>query len=185
MLNQQPLFALVRSVLLTGLADRFGANAPQVKQVFQPQIVGATSAPVVTMQHVMSRRTGAMGRSYRAAADPADPMTGTFTQWWETTLQIGAFAARDPNAPDFMTLPSSQDFCTAASYVLQSDAGLAALAVAGVRPLRVTDLRNVPWTNERDQYEMHPSFDLTLSRPEVIVEATAPVAEFEAGAGRV
>lgn len=183
--DQITTLILVRSTLLAGLTDRFGAQAPAVRLLNQPQLVGATEGPAVTMQPILNRRYGALRRAYAPGLLPEDPMVSTSTQWWECTIQIGAFARRNPNAPDFLTLPTALDYCTAASDILQSDAGMAALEVQRVRPLRITDVRTTPWKNEADQYEMNVSFDLTLSYPTIIVSETAPAAVFENLAGRV
>lgn len=181
MRNQLDVMIFLRGVLLPALTTRFGTNAPAVRALNQPQIVGATVGPTITIQAILNRRYGVMRRAYQNG----EPMVNTSTQWMEGTFQIGAFAWRDPNEPDFLTLPAAMDYCEAAADVLQSDDGLAALGVERIRPLRVTDIRTVPWKNEADQYEFFPSFDLTLSYPRVIVGTAAPVAVFENEAGRV
>lgn len=183
---QNDLFALVRAALLAGLDARFGAGAVEVRQVFQPQQIGMPSGPAVTMQPIMRRRIGALRRKYVPGADvQADPMVGISTQWWETTLQLGAMARRDPNDPAYLTLPTAMDICSAASDILQGDEGLAALAVQRVRPLRITEVRNLQWLNESDQYQTMPNFDIVLSHPETIENATPPVVTFEPDFGRI
>jgi hypothetical protein len=112
-------------------------------------------------------------------------MVNQTTQWWETTLQIGCTARRSPTAPDFLTLPSASDICKVASDILQGDIGLIALAVERVRPLRVTQIRNVKFVNESDQYEAMPSFDLTLVYPEILESLTPPVVTVTPDFGRV
>lgn len=178
-MRQLDLFALVRATLLTGLAAR--TITAGVELVWQPQTVGMPSEPTVTMQSIMEHRYGALRRAYA----PADPMTGAMTQWWESTLQIGALARRDPQDPDFMTLPTAMDICKAASDILQSDEGLSALAVQRVRPLRITGIRNLQWVNESDQYEAMPSFDIVLVYPQTLETTTPPVVTFEPVTGRV
>jgi hypothetical protein len=178
---QNDLFALVRSVILAGLTAR-SLNDVAVRAVFQPQTVGTAAGPQVTIQAIGDRRYGALGRRDLPATNP---LAHAETQWWETTLQIGALAHRDPNDPDFMTLPSAMDICKAASDILQGDAGLAALAVQRVRPIRVTSIRNVQWVNDSDQYEAMPNFDLVLVYPQTNTTTTPPVSSFEPVTGRV
>lgn len=84
-----------------------------------------------------------------------------------------------------MSLPSAKDICKVASDILQGDEGLAALAVQRVRPLRVTDIRNLQFVNESDQYEMMPNFDITLVYPQVVESTTPPVDAIEPVFGRV
>jgi hypothetical protein len=185
---EQSLFTLVRSTLVAGLTARGSGYAGiAVRQVYQPSTIGTPAAPQITMQTIGNRRYGAPRRD---ALQPVDPdrtadMVNRLTQWWETTIQIGATARRNPTDPDFLTLPSANDICKAASDILQQDTGLAALAVQRVRPLRITDVRNVQFVNESDQYEAMPSFDLTLVYPQVLDGATPPAITVEPDFGRV
>jgi len=186
-MQSNALAALVRSTLLSGLSGLGSAYVDvQVRQVFQPSTVGNRSAPQITIQFIGARRIGSLGRRYTPASpDPDEPMTGTMLQWWETTLQVSALARRNPEDPAFLTLPSALDICKSASDILQSDAGLTALAAQTVRPLRITDIRVVQWVNESDQYESMPNFDLVLVSPETLTTSTPPVATFEPVTGRV
>ncbi len=184
---ENTLYSLIRATLLAGLAARGGAyTAVIVRPIYQPLTVGTPSTPQITMQNILpGRRYGALRRAEVLPVSPATDFTHRETQWWETTLQIGATARRNPTAPDFLTLPSAVDICKVASDILQGDTGLAALAVQRVRPLRITDVRNVQFVNESDQYEAMPSFDITLVYPQVVDSTTPPVERFEPVIGRV
>jgi hypothetical protein len=185
---EQTLFTLVRSTLVAGLTARgAGYAGTAVRQVFQPSTIGTPSAPQITMQTIGNKRYGAPRRDVvqPGSGSGFEDMVNQLTQWWETTLQIGATARRNPADPGFLTLPSANDICKAASDILQQDAGLTALAVQRVRPLRITDVRNVQFVNESDQYEAMPSFDITLVYPQVLDSATPPVITVEPDFGRV
>lgn len=186
-MQSNALATLLRNTLLAGLADKGELYEDvQVKQVFQPLTVGIPSPPQITMQFVGSYRVGALGRKYTPdPVNPDDPMTGRMLQWWNTTVQIGCTARRNPESPDFLTLPSAMDICKAASDILQSDKGLTALAAQDVRPLRIADIRLIQWVNESDQYEAWPIFDMTVVYPEVLLTTTPPVVTFEPVTGRV
>lgn len=174
------LFTLIRTTLLAGLTGPYAGVL--VRPIYQPVTIGTPSTPQITMQTIGNRRYGALRRKDNPATDP---LVHAETQWWETTIQIGATARRNPTDPAFLTLPSANDICKRASDILQGDTGLSALAVQRVRPLRITDLRNVQFVNESDQYEAMPSFDLTLVYPQVIESTTPPVVTFEPVTGRV
>lgn len=180
-MREHELFTLVRSTLLTGLTARYGAGAVSVRAVYQPQQFGAPKGPTVTMQTITARRIGALRRDYRPAGGETIP--AVMTQWWEATLQIGAIARRLPE--ETLSLPSANDILRTASDILQSDAGMTAMAAQRVRPLRIADVRNLQWVNESDQYESMPSFDLILSYPEILTAPTDPVATFEHEGGPV
>lgn len=160
------LFTLVRSTLLAGLTD------VDVIRIYQGQTVGAPSAPAITMQHIGTKRVGHVKREEMQPVGDGD-FTHVETQWLETTLQIGALNA------------GAIDNCLTASSILQSDAGLAALAVERVRPLRITDLRTVQYVNGADQFEAMPNFDVVLVYPKITVGTTPPAQSIDPNFGRV
>lgn len=180
-MRQLDLYALIRTTLLGGLTAR-SLPEVEVRAVYQPQTLGTPSKPQVTIQSISDRRYGALKRLDRPATDP---LVHTELQWWETTLQIGCTARRDPNDPNFLTMPTAMDICKVSSDILQSDWGLASLAAQRVRPLRITSIRNLQWVNESDQYEAMPNFDLTLVYPQTTETTTPPVVIFEPVTGRV
>lgn len=175
---ENALYALVRSTLLDGLTPDV-----QVKTAYQPTTVAMSSGPVVLMQTILDRRYGALLR-YDDPAGTGD-MAHRETQWWETTMQIGVTARRDPQDPAFLTLPSAMDICKQASDILQGDKGLSLLAVQRVRPLRITEIRQVRFINDSDQYEAMPSFDVVLVHPQVTTSTTPPAISLEPDFGRV
>lgn len=179
MLENQ-LLALVRSTLL-GQLDA----GVEVVQLYQPSTVGQASGPQVVMQTIGNRRYGWVKREDVQPVPPETDMTHIETQWWETTVQIGVTARRNPEDPNFLTLPSAMDICKAASDILQSDTGLTALAVQRVRPLRITEIRQVRFVNDSDQFEAMPSFDVVLVYPQMTISTTPPVTLFVPDFGRV
>lgn len=176
---ENTLLALVRSVLLAAVPG------VEVNALYQPSTVGMPSGPQILQQVIMSRRYGALRREDRWPTTPAEEFQHIETQWWETTLQIGATARLDPTDPNYMASRTAMDICKAASDALQSDTGLAALAVQRVRPLRITEIRQVRFVNDSDQYEAMPSFDVVLSHPQVTISTTPPAVTLEPDFGRV
>lgn len=180
MLENQ-LHALIRTTLLAGFAGMPGYMDVQVKRAQQPMTVGANTAPTIYAQTIIpARRVGWLGRKDRDLL--GIDLSHTETQWLETTLQLNGLAWRPPTAID---LPSAADITAAAASILQSDAGLAAMGAQRVRPLRITEVRQIYFVNERDQYEANPSFDIVLSHVQIRESATPPVVQFAPNAGRV
>lgn len=178
-MKENELFSLIRSTLLAGFALETGYEEVEVKQLFQARTMGVPEKPAILLYPVSFRRFGALGRHERQPPVPGADMIHEETQIWECTVQISGFVWRNPEAADFLTLPTSGDLVKMASNILQSDKGLAALAVQNVRPLRVTEFRNVTVINDRDEYEHNPSFDLVVTYPETRQSASPPVAQFE------
>lgn len=179
---ENELHELVRTTLLAGLADRPGFTDVAVKRLFQPSTVGVPSGPTIFVQTIGRRRVGWLKRIDIPPVAPATDFTHRETQWWETTFQVGGLARRKPTE---ITLPSSVDIVSAASDILQSDSGLKALGAQRVRPLRITNIRNLYITNDSDQYEANPSFDIVLSHVQIIDSTTPPVADIVPIIGRV
>lgn len=186
-MREDDLLTLVRSTLLAGL-PAYGAwfDQANVRSIYQPLTLGMASGPVITMQPgITRRRYGAVRREEIEAATPGDDFTHRETQWWEDTMQIGAMFRRDPASAEFSAQPSAADLCRAASDILQSDAGLAALAAQRVRPLRVTELRQTTYVNESMQYERWPTFDITLIYPQITDSLTPAASSITPDVGSV
>lgn len=184
-MTENQLFELLRTLLLAQFDAMEAYTDVVVKQMQQPRKVGVPTGPAVFIQLLGHRRVGSLKREELPPAVPGGDKVHVETQWWETTVQINALVWRDPALPNLLALPTSNDIAKMASNILQSDTGLAALAVQRVRPLRITDLRNVPIINDRDEYEQNPSFDLVLSYPEIRQSTTPPAVEIVPVLGRV
>lgn len=169
-MREQALIALVRSALL--------AEAPAGVAVLQkdnPVSVGASSTPTIYIEVVIpGLRYGVLGR--RDLDTETDDMTHEETQWLETTLQISTLVTLEDDEP------SASDLLQIAADILMGDKGLAAFAVQGVRPLRITTSRTVHFVNDRQQYEANPSFDIVLTRVQ-IRESTTPALSEITGSG--
>lgn len=162
---ERALYTLVRAALLDELPP-----GTEVQQAYQPLTTGVPTAPTVFMQTIIpARRVGWVGRR-----ETGDGMLHEETQWLETTLQIGALAWVGPESD----APTAMDLCRMAADILQGDKGMDMLGVHRVRPLRIGEVRNTYFVNDRDQYEANPSFDVVLSHVQIREGATPPVSEF-------
>lgn len=182
MLENQ-LIQLVGDTLIDGFSVYPSYLDVGVLQKYQPTITGAPSGPTIFLHHVHSKRYGVLGR--QEVNTPTPDFTHLETQWWETTIQVGCTARRNPQDPNFLTLPSALDIVNVASDILQGDKGLALLAVQRVRPLRITQVRDLRFKNDSDQYEAQPSFDIVLSHVQITESTTPPVTVTVPNVGRV
>lgn len=179
-MRETQLMVLVRSTLLAGLAD-IGApyDATTVQQRYQPGTTGMKSGANIGLMMVTSNRVGVMKRKELQPVAPATDFVHQEIQWWESTMQVSALCRLNPKDPNYLDLPTAMDVAKAASDILQGDKGLAALAAQGVRPLRVTSVRQLHFVNDSDQYEANPSFDITLSHRQTVSATTPPVSTYE------
>lgn len=101
--------------------------------------------------------------------------TNQTTQQYETTFQMMTLATQNPSTPNQQT---ASDILNAIAYILQSDSTVQTLEAQGIGILRVTDIRNPPFVDDRDRFEFGPSFDFTLTHKQVI-SSTVPILQSE------
>lgn len=102
-------------------------------------------------------------------------MTNQTTQQYETTFQIMTLATQNASTPNQQT---ASDILNAIAYILQSDSTVEILEAQGIGILRVMDVRNAPFVDDRDRFEFGPSFDFTLTHKQVI-SSTVPILQSE------
>lgn len=202
MLDNQ-LIALIGQILTSGLGGIAGLEAIAIKQANQPTQQGANSAPTIYLTKIGDKRIGTMARKAVWVPNEADsistesgdiiteesgnpigiddglPPTGTMVytqlQQYESTFQLSALATQDP--ADLTGLTAS-DILNYAAWVMQSEDCITTLEAQGIGILRVADIRNPPFSDDRQRFEYIPSFDFTLTHKQTIVK-TAPVIKTE------
>lgn len=171
MLDNQ-LFQLIISVLKANQSIA-GIAGLQVVQAYQPTRQGVATAPTIYIHKIGDRRFG-----FRSASDVWDThaaqMVHTETQKYETKFQLSALATQNPSTPNQMTASDIVNLC---AYCLQSVIAVAQFENNGVGVLRVTDVRNPYFLDDRDQPEASPSFDFTLTHDQTITSTMPIVSE--------
>lgn len=149
-----------------------GIGSVSVKQNFQPTAQGANSDPTVYLSKISDQRYGWPQR--KDEWDPDDEvMVHTETQQYQTMFQIEALVTQNPSTPDVMT---AADVLNRIAYILQSAKTIAQLEAQGIGILRVTDIRNSYFQNDREQFQAAPSFDFTLTH-KMIITSEEPAVE--------
>lgn len=166
-----PLISLVFSVFSAGFIAMgyTGPTAIAFAQNFQPTAQGVNTQNTVYLNKLGDHRYGYLERTNVWDQD-AQTMIHTETQFYETMFQINALAIQDAANVNSLT---ASDIVNLAAAILQSDASRATLIAAGVNILRITDVRNPYFMDDKDRFEADPSFDFTLEHEQVIV-STAP-----------
>jgi len=166
------LIALVISVLNAGFIAMgyTGATAIEVVQNFQPTAQGVNTQNTVYLNKLGDHRYGYLERTNVWDQD-TETMVHTETQFYETMFQVNGLAIQDPANVNSLT---ASDIVNMAAAVLQSDVSRGTLIAAGVNILRITDVRNPYFMDDKDRFEADPSFDFTLEHEQVIV-STAPI----------
>lgn len=157
-----------------------------VKQAYQPTQQGAPTGPVVLLNKIPGDvRFGAPKKIDRWDPDAnggLGEMIHSESQWYESTFQVNAIVTQD--ADDDTPLTSS-DLLNIVAAVLQSDETITSLRAKGIGLLRVRDIRNPTFTDDRDRNVYSPSFDFTLTHEQAIISTSPATDTVEYGIYRI
>lgn len=103
---------------------------------------------------------------------------GTYT-WTETQqllslFQITALSTQDPANPNQLT---ASDLANLAAHIMQSTDTVAQLEAKGIGVLKVKQVRNPYFVDDRQRYEASPSFDFTISNQQTTITGVPIVSE--------
>lgn len=101
---------------------------------------------------------------------PTMTFTETDEQWYETHFQISALVTQDPTN---LSLPTASDVANYVKMYLASRASRSVLMAQNVGTLRVTEVRDPAFQDDRERFEYHPNFDIVLTHIRTI-ELTIP-----------
>lgn len=128
-----------------------------MRQSYQPTEEGAESATALYFFKVGDKRLGHPKRS-SAWNTLLSKEVDTDTQLHEATWQISAWVRQTPTSDQ-----TASDVLAITAMYMQGAQFVEALKAAGIGILRITDLRNPYFKDERDQFQASPSFDFTIS----------------------
>ena len=174
------LFELIMAGMLAAASVRAGVTV-DVKQNYQPTQQGAQTAPTLYVHKLFDKRVGHVQR--KDVLDiPNDVFRHHEAQWYETTFQVTALAAGNPLVPN---LPSASDLVNVGADIMQSDAMMARLRAANVGVLRVGEITNPQFVDDRDRFEASPSFDFVLTHKREYIDGVPVVSSVEFNFARV
>ena len=172
-MNDNQIIALIISVMRTGL-DALGMDTVLVKQQYQPRQSGIEKQPALYITKILAPRYG-----YPSRKDEFNESTNQFTHtetiWRTPTYQVNGYALQDPR--DITGLTAS-DITERAADIMQSSATRLALLAECVGIIRITDVRENYFVNERRRYQQNPSFDFVLSYQSTITTTVDPVTDY-------
>jgi len=153
--------------IFTLLIARLNVLGFPVIQKNQPNLEGATTGSAIYFEKLFDKSNGfpMMEETYIAPVLTPPVVSGGFREReytnYETTLQISAFALQDVNNT---SAPTASDIVLAACGLLQARALVRLWQPIGLGILRVTTpITNPYFTNDKQQYEASPSFDLIVT----------------------
>lgn len=170
------LITLIISIIV-GQEAIAGIPGTPIQQAFQPTQQGVNTNPTGYLYKLYDERLGSRGVTDTWVPDPDPNPTGTGvmvhteTQAYLTTFQIGVLATQNPKTPLQKT---ASDIVNLIAYILQSEATMEKLREAGIGILKVGQVENTPFMDDRARNEFYPTFQFTISHKQ-IVTSTMPV----------
>ena len=131
-----------------------------VLQKDQPTQQGIPYAPTIFFEKLFDMQYGHPMIDYEHNVyQPVKPNTfsETETQIVETSFQISALVIQEPKD---LTLPTASDVAHYLKAYITSRPSIYAYRDLGVKVLRVTQIRNQWFQDERHRYEANPNFDI-------------------------
>jgi hypothetical protein len=151
------LIKIFYPIIKQGFVD-FGLGSVIVRQAYQPTQQGTESDPAVHFFKISDKRYGSPYK-YSFHNFLENQQHQIYRQLYETTFQISALSAQNPKDMNSLT---ASDLVNITSEILQLDSTIKELKSNNVGILRISDIRNPIFVDDRDQFEESPSFDFTL-----------------------
>lgn len=148
-------------VLATAL-EAASANAGWnygVVQKDEPTTQGTPTAPTIFFEKLFDVAYG-WAHTENTPNIPAKTFAETDTQVYETHFQISALVIQDPND---LTIPTASDVCNYMKQYLAHRTITAQFAAQGLGVLKVSEVRNPYFLDDRNMFEANPSFDIVFT----------------------
>jgi hypothetical protein len=128
-------------------------------QKYQPTQQGIPSDPAVFFEKLFDHPYGHPGNYLSLNADQLG-FSETSVQVYESLFQISTLVIQDPMN---MSLPTASDVANYIKMYLVTPRSRAVFMAQNVGLLRVTEVRNPYFEDDRHRFEAHPSFDMNLT----------------------
>lgn len=158
-MDQNGLIRLLLARVNQALAEQPSWGSFEVSQKFQPTQQGVPMSQGVFIQPMFDYDHGWPGQK-KTYNDAKGSFDSSEPQAMESTFQISALVVQQPENP---TGPTAADVVKFLARALSSRITIAAFRKSGVGILKVSDIRNDPFLDDRDRSEYHPLFDITFT----------------------
>ena len=154
-MTDNEVIEIFRPIVIQGLID-YGYLNVTVKQSNQPTQQGINLNPTVYFFKVSNLRYGFLGR-YSKWVNPV--MRHTEIQYIESTFQISSLVLQNPKD---LSSPTASDLINAVGDILQSEKTCDILDKSGIGVLRIRNIPNPYFVDDKDQFEAIASIEFTL-----------------------
>ena len=153
------------------------SHSVTIIQSNQPTVQGAVKSDSMYFYKIGDKRVGHPHR-INEWDTLAGAMVDNDVQLMEATFQLSALVRQ----PDTIT---ASDLLNDAAMIMQSDSFIKTLKNAGVGILRIGEIRNPYFQDDRDQFQAMPSFDFILSYNRSINRTGKVISAYEFDINRV
>lgn len=151
------------------------------RQSYQPTQQGVPPTSGVFIHKIADKRYG-YPKSVSKWDNDLGTMVHTMTEIMESTYQVDALSIQDPTTPDAYT---ASDILNVVAQALQSDATIQTLKASGVQILRIVDIRQTYFVDDKARHEAMPSFDFVISHKNDTITVDPIISQFQVGIRRV
>lgn len=159
--------ALIIAICNAVEAGLTGAGIPgiPVVQGYQPTDQGVPTTSTIFLYKIGDRRYGTVARNDYWDED-AEKEYHKEEQQYETLFQFSALSTQNPADSNSKT---AADILNLVAAILQSDSTIATLQAQDIGILRVQDVRNTPFIDDRGRNEYNPSLDFMVTHKQVLI----------------
>ena len=172
-MKDNELIAAIRAAIIAG-EPIVGLKGIDVVQAYQPTQQGVARQPTIYLFKIGDHRYGSLGRT-DIWDEPDSEEIHTETQYYLTTFQISALATQDPSD---LAKPTASDIVNGVAAIMQNSTTIQNLQDQDIGLLRVADVRNPYFIDDRGRFEASPSFDIDVVHKQ-IVTTEIPVLQSE------
>lgn len=149
---------------LTAACVAAGWSTFEVLQVQGPTQQGTPSGPSVLFQKLFDAPYGwpkeKLTYNQATPQNPVDSFTDASIQEYQTTFQISSLVIQHP---DDTALPTASDVANMMKQYMNARHTISEFMALGVGILRVTQVRNEYFEDDRHRNEAHPTFDIVFT----------------------
>ena len=167
-------------VLRTGLDDQ-DLNDVTIHQAYQPTKQGLDSCRSIYLHKIISRRIGHQGRKH--VYNPGNSNFDVQEKSWRgVTIQLMSSVSQDITDENSLTAYDIADTC---SMILQSIKAIKELKAYGLSTEIIRDINQTFPLDDKDQFDLDPSFDFVLLYEQTLSSTVPKVDTFEVDIKRV
>jgi hypothetical protein len=163
------IIALLISIISSGLTD-LNILGVQIQQAYQPTQQGIIQTPVTLISKIDETRLGWSGKN-DVWDENTQSMTHTEIQYYDSKFQVETLVPQVVSVTDM----TASDLINSIIAILQSDKTLKIMQQSNVQSYRIIDIRNPFFMDDRNLFEMSPSFDISILHEQFYSYSENPV----------